>query len=214
VKLPEVLIATLEKAFNRFLALDPEAAGQLAAMEGRVICLQLEAINIRLYLFPSAEDVMILDSFDAEADTTISGTPLALARLGMAADSQAEMFSGDVKISGDLKLGSQFNRLLGSLDIDWEEQLSKFTGDMAAHTLGNLSRSIGAVKQRNKDAMKMNMGEYLQEEIQYLPSRNETDLFIKDVDTVRNDVARFKARLNKLAQQALKKSSDSKVNKA
>ena len=201
MKVPQILIATIENAFNRLLALDPEAKAQLAAMEGRIICLQLEGINIRLYLFPDAEDVMILDDFDGEADTTISGTPLALAKLGMAKNSQAEMFEGEVTITGDLKLGGQFNRLFASLDIDWEEQLSKVTGDMAAHTLGNISRSYFSTKKRNVNSMKMNMGEYLQEEVRYLPSQNEVDAFMSDVDILRNDVSRFEARLKKLEQK-------------
>jgi len=212
VKLPEVLIATLENAFNRILALDPEAVSQLAAMQGRIICLQLDAINVRLYLLPSAAEVMVFDGFDAAADTTISGTPLALAKLGMAEDSQAEMFSGEVKISGDLKLGRQFSRLLASLDIDWEEQLSKVTGDMTAHTVANIGRSLFSLKKRNSASMKMNMGEYLQEEIHYLPSRNETESFLKDIDDLRNDVSRLKARLQKMEQKKIQDSSDTKVD--
>ena len=212
MKVPQILIATIENAFNRLLALDPEAAAQLAAMEGRIICLQIEGLNIRLYLFPDAEDVMILDDFDGDADTTISGTPLALAKLGMASDSQAEMFSSDVSVTGDLKLGRQFNRLFASLDIDWEEQLSKITGDMAAHTLGNITRSLFSLNDRNTGSMKMNSGEYLQEEIHYLPSRNEVDAFMQDVDTLRNDVSRFEARLKKIEQQQ-KISSDSEAEK-
>ncbi|MDH5391882.1 MAG: SCP2 sterol-binding domain-containing protein [Gammaproteobacteria bacterium] len=212
MKLPEVLIATLENAFNRILALDPEAVSQLAAMQGRIICLQLDAINVRLYLLPSAAEVMVFDGFDAAADTTISGTPLALAKLGMAEDSQAEMFSGEVKISGDLKLGRQFSRLLASLDIDWEEQLSKVTGDMTAHTVANIGRSLFSLKKRNSASMKMNMGEYLQEEIHYLPSRNETESFLKDIDDLRNDVSRLKARLQKMEQKKIQDSSDTKVD--
>lgn len=212
MKLPQILIATIENAFNRLLSLDPEAAKQLAAMEGRIICLQLEGINTSLYLFPAEEDVMILDDFDGDADTTISGTLIALARLGMAENSQAEMFGGGVTITGDLKLGSQFNRLFASLDIDWEEQLSKVTGDMAAHTLGNISRTLFSVTQRNSDSMKMNMGEYLQEEVDYLPSQNEVNGFMRDVDTLRNDISRFEARLQKMEQKLKQDSSDTKVN--
>ena len=171
MKVPQILIATIENAFNRLISLDPEAVQQLAAMEGRIICLQLEGLNIRLYFFPDAEDVMILDDFDGDADTTISGTPIALAKLGMADDSKAEMFAGDVSISGDLKLGRQFNQLFATLDLDWEEQLSKVTGDMAAHTLGNIFHSFSSLNKRNSDSMKMNMGEYLQEEVAYLPSQ-------------------------------------------
>jgi len=211
LKVPQILIATIENAFNRLLALDPEAAEQLAYMSGRIICLQIEGLNIRLYLFPDAEDVMILDDFDGEADTVISGTPLALLRLGMADDSQSEMFAGDVSITGDLKLGRQFNRLFASLDIDWEEQLSKLTGDMAAHTLGNISRTLFSMSQRNSESMKMNAGEYLQEEVHYLPSRNEIDAFMQDISTLRNDVSRFEARLKKLEQQ--QKTADTEAGK-
>jgi len=211
LKVPQILIATLENAFNRLLALDPEAADQLVAMSGRIICLHIEGLNIRLFLFPDAEDVMILDDFDGEADTVISGTPLALLKLGMADDSQSEMFAGDVSISGDLKLGRQFNRLFASLDIDWEEQLSKLTGDMAAHTLGNISRTLFSMSQRNSDSMKMNAGEYLQEEVHYLPSQNEVDVFMQYIATLRNDVSRFEARLKKLEKQ--QKTADNEAGK-
>lgn len=211
MKVPQILIATIENAFNRLLSLDPEAAQQLAAMEGRIICLQLEGLNIRLFIFPDAEDVMILDDFDGEADTTISGTPIALIKLGLASDSQAEMFAGDVTITGDLKLGRQFNQLFASLDLDWEEQLSKITGDMAAHTLGNISRSLFSWNNRNTNSMKMNMSEYLQEEIRYIPSQNEADGFMQDVNTLRNDVSRLEARLKKIEQQKQQTASDTEA---
>lgn len=211
VKVPQILIATIENAFNRLLSLDPEAAQQLAAMEGRLICLQLEGLNIRLFIFPDAEDVMILDDFDGEADTTISGTPIALIKLGLSSDSQSEMFAGDVTITGDLKLGRQFNQLFASLDLDWEEQLSKITGDMAAHTLGNISRSLFSWNNRNTNSMKMNMGEYLQEEIRYIPSQNEVDGFMQDVNALRNDVSRLEARLKKIEQQKQKTASDAEA---
>lgn len=208
MNVPQILIATIENAFNRLLSLDPESATQLAAMEGRIVCLHIEGLNIKLYIFPAIDDIMILDEFDGDADTTISGTPVALAKLGLANDSQSEMFVGDVTITGDLKLGRQFNYLLASLDIDWEEQLSKVVGDMAAHTLSNLSQNIFSWKKRNRNSMKMNMSEYLQEEIHYLPSQSETNEFLSGVDRLRNDVSRLEARLKKLEENKL---TDTKV---
>lgn len=199
--MPEIIIATLETAFNRFLALDPEAAARLGELEGHVICLHITGLDIKLYLFPSADDVMILDQFDAEADTTITGSPLSLLRLGLSNNAQAEMFAGDVHISGDLRLGQKFNRIIAALDIDWEELAAKGMGDMAARTLGNLTRSLFSWQQRGTESMLMNTGEYLQEEIRYLPSRNEIDAYLADVGKLRDDVARFEARLKRLQSQ-------------
>lgn len=209
MKLPEILIATIEDAFNRLLSLDPESGTQLAAMEGRIICLHIEGLNIYLYLFPAAEGLMILDSFDGDADTVISGTPIALAKLGMAKESQAEMFAGDVTITGDLKLGRKFNKLLATLDIDWEEQLSKLVGDMAAHTLTNFSRQYFSWKKRNAHSLILNVGEYLQEEVHYLPSKSETEYFSNNIDQLRNQVSRFEARLKKL--ETIKNKTNSKA---
>ena len=47
--------------------------------------------------------------------------------------------------------------------------------------------------------MRQNLSEYLQEESRAVPSRHEVDTFRQQVDTLRDDVARFEARLNWLA---------------
>jgi ubiquinone biosynthesis protein UbiJ len=48
--------------------------------------------------------------------------------------------------------------------------------------------------------MQQNVGEYLQEEIRAVPGRHEVEAFRQDVRTLRDDVARFEARLNQLEQ--------------
>lgn len=198
MSIPQVLIAAMEGAFNRYLSLDPEASDRLVSLEGRVIALDITGLGLQFYLFPAADGVMILEDFDAEADTTLTGTPLAFARLGLSDDSQSEMFAGEVKISGDLRLGRQFNNILGSLEIDWEELLSQYIGDVAAHKLGNLGRDLLAWGRRNVTSMQQNTGEYLQEEVRFLPSQAEVDGFLADVDSLRNDLSRLEARLKKL----------------
>jgi ubiquinone biosynthesis protein UbiJ len=45
--------------------------------------------------------------------------------------------------------------------------------------------------------LRQNVSEYLQEESRTVPSRYETDVFRKQVETLRDDVARFEARLKR-----------------
>jgi ubiquinone biosynthesis protein UbiJ len=49
--------------------------------------------------------------------------------------------------------------------------------------------------------LRQNVSEYLQEEIRTAPSRYETDVFRKRVESLRDDVARFEVRLNHLAAE-------------
>ena len=78
---------------------------------------------------------------------------------------------------------------------DPEEELSTVIGDVAAHGVGEFVRGLGAWGRQAGLTMEQNVGEYLQEERQAVPGRHEVDTFRKDVNTLRDDVARFEARL-------------------
>ncbi len=198
MSLPQLFIASIETAFNRYLALDPEAFTRLANMEGKIIAIEIKGLNESLYLFPGDDGIMVLSDFDGDADTTLSGTPLALAKLSLSEDAAAVLFSGDVTITGDTRLGHQFKKILAQVNIDWEEQLSRVVGDITAHQIGNALRGFGQWFDRSKHAMELDVGEYLQEESRLLPAKAEIDRFIHQVDELRESVDRLQARVQKL----------------
>lgn len=198
MSLPQILIASIENALNQYLSLDPQALSRLEAMEGRVIAIHIIGLNESLYLFPAADGIMVLGDFDGEADTTLSGTPLALARLGASEDAAALLFSGEVKIAGDTRLGNQFKKILANIDIDWEEQLSVYVGDVAAHQFGNVLRDFSRWFSRSRDSLQMDVAEYLQEESRMLPSNAELERFLNNVDELREAIDRLEARITKI----------------
>ncbi|MDH5712060.1 MAG: SCP2 sterol-binding domain-containing protein [Gammaproteobacteria bacterium] len=198
MSLPQIVIASLETAFNQYIALDPAAMPRFEAMEGKVIAIEIIGLGEMLYIFPGGSGVMLMSDFDSEPDTLLSGTPVALAKLSLEKNVMPVLFSGEVKISGDTRLGHQFKNILGELDIDWEEQLSRLSGDMLAHQLGNGARSLSGWMKRAKKSLEMDLGEYLQEESGVLPARAEVDRFIKNVDRLRNEVDRLQARYERL----------------
>jgi ubiquinone biosynthesis protein UbiJ len=198
MSLPQILIASLEKAFNQYLSLDPQAMQELAAMEGRIIAVEISGFNETLYLFPSADGIMILSDFDAEADTTITGTLLSLAKLGLSEDTGSVLFSGDIGISGDIRLGNQFKKILARVNIDWEEQISKYLGDIGAHQLARAAQDFSQWFSRSLDSLQMDLGEYLQEESRLTPTNAELNRFIKETDHLREGVDRLQARIERL----------------
>jgi ubiquinone biosynthesis protein UbiJ len=198
MKLPAMLASNLESAFNRYLAMDPDAGARLQPLDGRTIALELRGFDLVVCLRVAAGRVSVLPEPDTEADTTLRGTPLGFARLGLGGDSTTTLFSGDVSISGDVEAGQAFKAVLDELDIDWEEQLAGITGDMVAHQLGNAARSAVNWLRQGRTSLEQDLGEYLQEELRVVPTRIEIENFIADVDRLRMDLERLEARIRRL----------------
>ena len=99
---------------------------------------------------------------------------------------------------------------IDAIDIDWEEQLSRITGDAIAHKVGNLVR--GAVKwgQQTIDTLGQDVAAYLHEERRILPARNEMEEFIAAVGKLRADIDRAQVRVNRLNSLAPTKRRTSK----
>ena len=192
----------LENAFNHYLALDPEAPDKLKAFDGRVICLDIRGTAKRIYLSITGNRVVFLDAHDAEPDATIIGSPAALIKLGVNRDTAPLFFSGEVEIRGNTRLGRQFKSLLADMDIDWEEQLSRLVGDIAAHRISdafNVLRNWGRTAAGN---FADDVGEYLQEESRDVVSEAEMAIFFQQVDECRDGAERIKARIDRLTDDS------------
>lgn len=196
--LSTAVAAALETTINGVLQLDPETVARLDTLQGKVIAIELHGLELTLYLLPQRNKLAIFGHFEAEPDTVLRGTPIALARMGLARHAGDVLFEGDVEISGNVELGQQFREILDSLDIDWEEHLSRFTGDVVAHKLGELARSTRRWGRQTLDTLGRDATEYLQEERRELPNRAELEDYLSQVDTLRCDTDRLEARILRL----------------
>jgi ubiquinone biosynthesis protein UbiJ len=191
-------LAGLETAINGYLKLDPTALGRMAALAGKAIAIELRGLNIVFYLLPGKAGVAVRGTVGTSPDTTLRGTPLSLMRLGLAKNQQNLLFAGDVEIFGDTETGQRFKEILDTMDIDWEEQLSKFVSDAVAHKVGNVVRGIQDWSTQTVDSLNADITEYMQEESRILPRREEVDEFLIEVDTLRGDVDRMEKRVARL----------------
>ena len=205
MKLPAGAIAGLEAVINRYLRLDPDIGPRLAALSGRCIAIDLRGLDLTLFIFPDEQGIQLKDHIEGEADTVLRGTPLGMAQLGLGGNTEKTLFSGEVIIEGDVETGQAFKGILDGLDIDWEEQLSRLTGDVIAHQLGNSTRLARRVFRHGLATLEEDLGEYLQEELRVLPSRIETENFSADVTRLSMDIDRLAARLKRLQTQTDKR---------
>lgn len=197
-RLPASLLAGLEAVLNRYLRLDPDAMARMAALQPRSIAIELTPLHLTLYVVPGENGIQLRSRLESGPDTVLRGTPLGLAQLGLGSQGGKALFSGNVVIEGDVETGQAFKAILDEMDIDWEEQLSRLTGDAIAHQLGNTARRAAGALRDGRRTLEQDLGEYLQEELRVLPTRIETENFSADVSRLVMDTDRLTARIRRL----------------
>jgi ubiquinone biosynthesis protein UbiJ len=193
------LAAALETALGLYLRQEPEALRRCGDMAGKVVALDVSGINLSLYFLPGSDGIQVLADYEGEADTRLRGSPLGFARMSLGSRDDA-LFAGAVEIQGDTETGQQLQDILRATDWDWEEQLSHLTGDIVAHQVGTLARGARHLFADSRDTLQRDTSEYLQEEARLLPCRSEMEHFLADVDTLRADLDRLSARVQRLLQ--------------
>ena len=169
-------------------------------LEGRVIAMRVKDSSLAVYCSIVDEALVLLDTETDEPDAVISGSLLSLATLAGDGGEQA-IRDGRVELTGDAEIAESFQQLLRYGRPDLEEGLSQIIGDSAAHQIGELFRGIGSWGRGARSTWRQNISEYLQEERQDVPTRYEVDRHSGRVSTLRDDVARFEARLKRFESQ-------------
>ena len=197
-QLPRTVTSLIDAAINRYLALDPGSPAKIAALDGKVLEVMLKELDVPLYLRVSEQHVDVLPGCEDTVHSTMRASIISLIKMGLSQDSGEGVIGADIDMSGDMETGRRFHDLLKNADIDWEEILAQYTGDILAHKIGNSVRAVSRWGQNTIDTLSRDLSEYLQEESRQLPSRNEIAQYLENVDRLRLSVDRAEARIRQL----------------
>jgi ubiquinone biosynthesis protein UbiJ len=103
-------------------------------------------------------------------------------------------------VRGDAEIANLYRQLLSAAKPDWEEELARRVGDLAARRLARFGAAALTWVRRTRATAADNVAEYLQEESRLLVTRTELDEFLNGVDEIRDTAARVEARLRGLEQ--------------
>jgi len=187
----------LAALLNRGISASSDATRRCRALAGRSFRIELDGLGLGLTMVSRGDAVALSDS--SEADAQLSGTPGALARLA-ATGEEALLRSRAVRIGGDPLVARDFRDLIALAAPDFEEELARLIGDVAARQVGNLVRGAAGWGRDAADRLSRTVAEYLQEESRDLPARSEVEAFLDGVDETAAAVARAEARLRRLEQ--------------
>jgi ubiquinone biosynthesis protein UbiJ len=196
-KLPDLLCRPVQALLNRGLRQSATAQALATGLEGRAVQVSVEGLPLEVRIDIRSGEFAVSSSAPVPADAVISGTPAALARL-LGPGAQDAIREGAVRFTGDTELAERFRKLLQYARPDLEEALSRVVGDPVAYQVGRFVTSLSAWRGRALQSIGRSVSEYLQEESQLVPSRQELAAFAASVDELVNDVERAEAGLRDL----------------
>ena len=170
---------------NRLLRTNTWALDRLRVHAGKTALLRCPPFELRFGVTPGGE--LALPVPHTTPDVAIGVTPGILLRAGAR---DADAWSA-AQVTGDVEFAAAIDYVRRNLQWDYEEDLSRIFGDVAAH------RFAAVIKQLDvwgRDAT-LNVGRTLAEYVTYerplVASAHAVETFNREVDTLRDDVERL-----------------------
>lgn len=188
------LLGLMEIGGNKLLGMDENAIKHCAELQGHIVAIELIDIDKTLYFHPGTWGMRLsMQTPNREADAVIRGRLISLVNLSKQQDKISTSIQERIEITGNAGVAQKFQKILTEVDIDWEEQLSKYIGDIAAFRIGQGLRKTRQWVNENLQSVALSGREYLQEEAHHLPTKPEFEVFKQDVTNLRHDVERIEA---------------------
>jgi ubiquinone biosynthesis protein UbiJ len=186
---------------NHLLARQPALQATLAAHKGKVACVAIGALTLRLQV--AADGLLTAPSesanhphTEANPNVTIRISPADVPQI---LANRARAFSY-VSLEGDADFAKSISEIANNLHWEAEEDLAPWVGDIAAVRLVQGARAAAAALQAGGKNLAESVADYLLEENPVLLHRQCADDFAGAVATLRDDAERLAKRVTLLEQ--------------
>lgn len=193
----EAALRRIATMLNKNIQESTPARALCTKLADTVVAVHVKDSALAAYFLIDDDALQLLTTTRLEPDVIISGSVVTLARM-MGQSGDAAIRDGSLDLSGDGETAQLFQQLLSHAKPDVEEEVSNLIGDVAAYRLGEFARGLGRWGRDARSVMGANVREYLQEESRETPSRCEFEKLSGKVNTLRDDVERIEARINRL----------------
>jgi len=164
---------------------------RLARHAGRTAAFQVGPVTLAFTIQTTGEVTAAVPG--ASRDLEVRLSPFLLPRLA----AHEEAAYREIEMQGDMELAHEISFLARHLTWDFEEDLSKAIGDIAAHRVAEAGRGLARWARQAGVRASQSAAEYWTEESQLIASRVKVEGFVRDVSELRDAVERLEKRLER-----------------
>jgi len=190
--------AGLEATINKALQYDPATRLKLQALTGKSLAVEISELNLLLCVHFETDIVRLSSNGDGSTTRLVGSLP---GLINLALSERVNLADSDVQAWGNTALLADIKVIASDLDLDWEEAINDWLGDILGHQVAEKLRfQFGWLKQRSKAGKRL-FSEFITEELRAVPSGSEVRDFNEQVDNLRLAADRASARFERLKQK-------------
>lgn len=205
-------LSSLETVINRAVLLDPVAEHKVKLLSGKVLAVHTHTPEIVATVVFSDDSIQIFDDLHSsdqpdiqpEPDASMEGPAIKFA--SQALRSEEAGIDPGFQLCGDNALVEDIHHIVSTLDVDWEEPLSHFIGDVAAHQVGQIGRQILRWTKRTARTFIADADLFVHEEAHIAPSNNDLGTYTVAVTQLNTKVDQLQNRIDKVQKRFTEKS--------
>ena len=183
-------------SINHLLQGAPWALEKLAGHAGKIVAVKFGPIPFRFAV--ELNGALSAAGSEREADVTIDIPPA----LFMRAMTQGRAALNEAAMTGDTAFAQSLAYIAQHLQWDYEEDLSKAVGDIAAHRIGSAAKGAGAWAKDSADSFLRMSKDFWTEERPTIAKSHQVAAFVASVDELRDAVARLEKRIELMEKNA------------
>jgi ubiquinone biosynthesis protein UbiJ len=204
----QLVTSGIELAMNQLLKLDDDSQQRLKKLSGKSLQVSIKELPWPLlFSFSEQIDVRTVITADIELEPTSEQVDclieLNLETLPKLKDSSqlTQLIQNkQLNLIGDIYVAQTFSALLKDLDVDWEEQLSVYTGDVLAHQTFTSMRTLFDTAKTQIEQGAIELGERLTQSDSIAVKPSEMMGFSRSVSDLRSATERLSAKIALLEQ--------------
>lgn len=187
-----MLASALRLPINHLLRAAPWALATLKPFAGKRFRIELPGLSLS---FAIAADGQLESAGPNDVEDVRLKLSLGLLTRILADDRSAWR---EVSADGEAEFAQALAQVAQNLNWEAEEDLSRLVGDVLAHRIAGGARTLGRWQHQAVSNFTLALQEYFTEEQPLIAKRRDVENFVRQVDELRDAIARVEQRVERL----------------